>query len=70
MVPPRAPESAVLLERIEAALSSCTDGRARTVLERISGEGDALRHQEAHAQAQLQAAIASLEPTHDYYEYG
>ena len=70
MVPPRAPESAVLLERIEAALSSCTDGRARTVLERISGEGDALRHQEAHAQAKLQAAIASLEPTHDYYEYG
>ena len=70
MVPPRAPESAVLLERIEAALSSCTDGRARTVLERISSEGDALRHQEAHAQAKLQAAIASLEPTHDYYEYG
>lgn len=70
MVPPRAPESAVPLERIEAALSSCTDGRARTVLERISGEGDALRHHEAHAQAKLQAAIASLEPTHDYYEYG
>ena len=65
-----APESAVLLERVEAALSTCNDARARVALERIKIEGDALRNREAQAQAKLQAAIASLEPTHDYYEYG
>ena len=70
LVPAQAPESAVPLERVEATLSSCKDTRARAVLERIRAEGDAMRHQEAQAQAKLQAAIASLEPTHDYYEYG
>ena len=70
LVPAQAPESAVPLERVEATLSSCKDARARAVLERIRAEGDAMRHQEAQAQAKLQAAIASLEPTHDYYEYG
>ena len=70
LVPNMAPESAVLLERVEAALSTCNDARARAALERIKIEGDALRNREAQAQAKLQAAIASLEPTHDYYEYG
>lgn len=70
LVPNTAPESAVLLERVEAALSTCKDARARAALERITIEGDALRNQAAQAQAKLQAAIASLEPTHDYYEYG
>ena len=70
LVPTTAPESAVLLERVEAALSTCNDARARAVLERITIEGDALRNREAQAQAKLQAAIASLEPSHDYYEYG
>ena len=70
LVPNMAPESAVLLERVEAALSTCNDARARVALERIKIEGDALRNREAQAQAKLQAAIASLEPTHDYYEYG
>ena len=70
LVPNTAPESAVLLERVEAALSTCNDARARAALERIKIEGDGLRSREAQAQAKLQAAIASLEPTHDYYEYG
>ena len=70
LVPNTAPESAVLLERVEAALSTCNDARARAALERIKIEGDGLRNREAQAQAKLQAAIASLEPTHDYYEYG
>ena len=70
LVPNTAPESAVLLERVEAALSTCNDARARAALERIKIEGDALRNREAQAQAKLEAAIASLEPTHDYYEYG
>lgn len=70
LVPNTAPESAVLLERVEAALSTCKDTRARAALERIKIEGDALRNREAQAQAKLQAAIASLAPTHDYYEYG
>ena len=70
LVPNTAPESAVLLERVEAVLSTCNDARARAALERITIEGDALRNREAQAQAKLQAAIASLEPTHDYYEYG
>ena len=70
LVPNTAPESAVLLERVEAALSTCNDARARAALERIKIEGDGLRGREAQAQAKLQAAIASLEPTHDYYEYG
>ena len=66
LVPNTAPESAVLLERVEAALSTCNDARARAALERIKIEGDALRNREAQAQAKLQAAIASLKPTHDY----
>ena len=70
LVPNTAPESAVLLERVEAALSTCNDARTRAALERIKIEGDGLRSREAQAQAKLQAAIASLEPTHDYYEYG
>ena len=70
LVPKTAPESAVLLERVEATLSTCNDARARAALERIKIEGDGLRSREAQAQAKLQAAIASLEPTHDYYEYG
>lgn len=70
LVPNTAPESAVLLERVEAALSTCNDARARAAHERIKIEGDGLRSREAQAQAKLQAAIASLEPTHDYYEYG
>ena len=70
VVPNTAPESAVVLERVEAALSTCNDARARAALERIKIEGDGLRSREAQAQAKLQAAIASLEPTHDYYEYG
>ena len=70
LVPNTAPESAVLLERVEAVLSTCNDARARAALERITIEGDALRNRAAQAQAKLQAAIASLEPTHDYYEYG
>ena len=70
LVPNTAPESAVLLERVEATLSTCNDARARAALERIKIEGDGLRSREAQAQAKLQAAIASLEPTHDYYEYG
>ena len=70
LVPANAPESAVPFERVEAALASCQDARAHLALERIRAQGDALQAQEAQAQAKLQAAIASLQPTHDYYEYG
>jgi hypothetical protein len=58
------------LARVEAALASCKDGRASEVHALLQAEGASLRNKEAEAQAKLQAAIASLEPTHDYYEYG
>ena len=70
LVPASAPESAVALARVEAALALCKDGRAQEAHARLTTEGEAFRNQEAQAQAKLQAAIASLEPTHDYYEYG
>ena len=70
LVPASAPESAVDLARVEAALASCKDGRASEVHALLQAEGASLRNKEAEAQAKLQAAIASLEPTHDYYEYG
>jgi hypothetical protein len=70
LVPASAPESAVALARVESALASCKDARASEVYALIQAEGASLRNKEAEAQAKLQAAIASLEPTHDYYEYG
>ncbi|MDP6232589.1 MAG: hypothetical protein QF839_00250 [Candidatus Poseidoniaceae archaeon] len=70
LVPASAPESAVDLARVEAALASCKDSRASEVHALLQAEGASLRNKEAEAQAKLQAAIASLEPTHDYYEYG
>ena len=70
LVPASAPESAVMLQRLEAALSSCNDARALEAHARLSAEGEVHRTKASAAEAKLQAAIASLEPTHDYYEYG